>query len=61
MKKYITPQQLSEIVGVSKPTIIAWVKKYNFECTKTLGGHIRFSEKQVAKILKKYNFKEEEV
>ena len=51
MKKLITLQQASEILGVSKITLRRWDNSGKFRAFRTIGGARRYSEDDINKLL----------
>jgi len=51
MKKLITLQQASEILGVSKITLRRWDNSGKFKALRTIGGARRYSEDDINKLL----------
>ena len=50
-EKLITPKEASEILGVSKQSLINWEREGFLTAVKTFGGHRRYFEKEIKEIL----------
>jgi len=60
--EYVTTSELAELCGVSRFTIINWVKQGKIKSVKTIGGHRRIPHSEVVSILQALEFnKEKEV
>lgn len=42
MENVLTTRQVSEVLGVSRDTVIRWVKSYNIDCETNESGHYIF-------------------
>lgn len=51
-KKYFTTHHISEICGVTMPTVINWIKQGKLPAYKTLGGHRRVEKSALIQFLK---------
>jgi molybdopterin-binding protein len=50
-EKLFSPREAAQILGVSYPTLKAWIYKRKIRSIKTAGGHHRVPESQVDKFL----------
>ena len=50
-EKLFSPREAAQILGVSYPTLKAWIYKRKIRTIKTVGGHHRVPESQLDKFL----------
>jgi len=55
-KKFYTPQEIGEILGVENVTILNWIKKGAVSAMRTLGGHYRITREDLIRFLKQNSF-----
>ena len=54
-EKLFSPREAAQILGVSYPTLKAWIYKRKIRSIKTAGGHHRVPESQLDKFLPQAN------
>ncbi len=52
---YLTTTEFARLCGVSRFTIINWVKRGRIKAIKTAGGHYRIPETEALSLLRTYN------
>ncbi|OGI95116.1 hypothetical protein A2917_01790 [Candidatus Nomurabacteria bacterium RIFCSPLOWO2_01_FULL_42_17] len=49
--RLLTPREVAEIFRVNPKTVTRWAKLGWLSCTKTLGGHRRYYEKDIEELI----------
>jgi excisionase family DNA binding protein len=59
-EKYLTTNQAAAILQVSPKTLVRWTQERRLAYARTLGGHRRFSERQILALRDSLTFTPEE-
>lgn len=50
-EKMLTPQQVADIFAVDPKTVTRWAQAGKIPCIRTLGGHRRFKQSVIEKLV----------
>lgn len=52
--KYFTSGEFGHLLGVNAGTVVKWTNKKKLICSKTSGGHRRYSIEEVERVINNY-------
>jgi len=56
MNRYYTTHEAAELLGVSLPTVVNWIKARRLRCHRTPGGHRRIAREDLAAFMLRHGF-----